>query len=199
MHLNGANSSCVGCHTAKQADPKCAGCHESMSPTRKASDATCKACHLASTVENKALPKDPKDAAELAEEILADRKATVATLDEKDIPDIVTLKSLTDKYQPVEMPHRKMVQKLAANIKDNRLANYFHADPATLCQGCHHNSPLAKTPPQCGSCHGTPFDDRNPFRPGLMAAYHQQCMGCHDEMGIQKPANRDCIACHKEK
>jgi hypothetical protein len=199
MHLGGTTSSCIGCHSAKQAEPQCAGCHALMSPVRKASDETCKACHMPSTLENAALPKDPKDAAELADKMLAGRKPTVATLDEKDIPEIVTIKALADKYKSVEMPHRKIVQKLADNIKDNRLANYFHTDPATLCQGCHHNSPLAKKPPQCGSCHGLPFDDRNPFRPGLMAAYHQQCMGCHDEMGIQKPDNRDCIACHKEK
>ena len=35
--------------------------------------------------------------------------------------------------------------------------------------------------------------------PGLKAAYHQQCMGCHREMGLEKPAATECAACHQEK
>lgn len=199
MHQKNAMASCIGCHSEKQAAESCAGCHHFMSPTRKGSDAGCLVCHMPGAQAGAPLPSDEKMAAELAGGMLAARTATVSTLPENDIPETVEIKSLADKYKPVILPHRKIVLKLASDIKDNKLANYFHTDPATLCQGCHHNSPLAKKPPLCGSCHGEPFDDRNPFRPGLMAAYHQQCMGCHEEMGIQKPASRDCVSCHKEK
>ena len=34
-------------------------------------------------------------------------------------------------------------------------------------------------------------------KPGLMGAYHLQCMGCHKEMGMEKPVS--CTDCHKEK
>lgn len=199
MHRKNSNASCVGCHTDKQKDKSCAGCHAFMSSTLKMSDAECRVCHIPRAEGDAPVPSDEKMAAELAGGMLAARKAVTTTLPDHEIPETVEIKSLVDKYQPVSLPHRKIVLKLAAEIKDNKLANYFHADVATLCQGCHHNSPVSKKPPQCGSCHGTPFDDRNPYRPGLMAAYHQQCMGCHDEMGIQKPANTDCVACHKEK
>ena len=95
------------------------------------------------------------------------------------------------------MPHRKIVQGLVKRIGDNKLAAFFHEQPGTLCQGCHHNSPVAKKPPQCGSCHGQPFNEEEPNVPGLYGAYHIQCMGCHSEMGIEKPVG--CTECHKEK
>ena len=88
---------------------------------------------------------------------------------------------------------------LEAASRESKLASYFHREPGTLCQGCHHNSPAAKKPPQCSSCHGQPFDAKKLDRPGLMAAYHQQCMDCHDKMQLEKPVATDCIACHKKK
>lgn len=39
----------------------------------------------------------------------------------------------------------------------------------------------------------------------LLSAYHNQCMGCHDKMGIDKGSNATlkggdrCAACHKKK
>jgi len=70
----------------------------------------------------------------------------------------------------------------------------------TLCQACHHNTPAgAKKPPRCVNCHGKPFDDKQPNRPGLKAAYHGQCMSCHKAMDLKKPVNTDCVGCHKEK
>ena len=116
-----------------------------------------------------------------------------------DIPETVTIKSLSETYEPVELPHGKIVSALVKGIENNKLATYFHTEQGTLCQGCHHNSPATRKPPRCASCHGKPFQESDLFRPGLMAAYHQQCMGCHDQMGIEKPASRDCAGCHKEK
>jgi hypothetical protein len=199
MHQKGDMSSCIGCHTEKETAKNCAGCHGQMSPTRKESDATCRVCHMAKKDPNAPIPEDTQQADQLAAQLLADRTPTTGTVAEKDIPETVTIKSLSDKYKPAEMPHRKIVLALAAGVKDSKLAAYFHTNPATLCQGCHHNSPPSTKPPLCSSCHGKPFDEQNPYRPGLMAAYHQQCMGCHKAMGLQKPASRDCTACHKEK
>jgi hypothetical protein len=104
-----------------------------------------------------------------------------------------------NKYEPVKLPHRKIVQTMVANINSNKLVNYFHHEKGTVCQGCHHNSPAAKEPPKCVSCHGKPFNAKDPFKPGLMAAYHRQCMECHKAMGIQKPVATDCTACHQKR
>jgi mono/diheme cytochrome c family protein len=32
-----------------------------------------------------------------------------------------------------------------------------------------------------------------------MAAFHQQCIGCHQSMGLEKPAATACADCHKER
>ena len=119
---------------------------------------------------------------------------------ENKIPEKVIIKNLSDKYEPVELPHRKIIKTLLDGIKDNKLAGYFHTDKGTLCQGCHHNSPVSKKPPRCASCHAKmAFKDKELFRPGIEAAYHRQCMQCHDAMGIAKPDSRDCTACHLKK
>jgi hypothetical protein len=101
----------------------------------------------------------------LATMLLNARTPVMGTLPVEDIPEKVVINKLEKKYQPVEMPHRKIVQALVKGIGDNKLAANFHADPGTFCQGCHHNSPLAKKPPQCGSCHGQPFNEKELNRP----------------------------------
>jgi predicted CXXCH cytochrome family protein len=140
-----------------------------------------------------------KEATALAAKLIANRPSEKSGAILSEIPEKVVIKKLSDQYEPVEFPHRKIITKLLENIKDDKIAGHFHTDPGTLCQGCHHNSPPSKTPPQCGSCHGKPFDAGSPFRAGLMGAYHEQCFRCHAEMGIEKPASRDCTACHLKK
>jgi hypothetical protein len=131
--------------------------------------------------------------------MLDSRNPVTHTFAESDIPENVEVKTLMNQYGPVKLPHRKIVQTLSGNIKDNMLARYFHRDESTLCQSCHHNSPAAQKPPGCASCHGRPFDEMDPFKPGLMAAYHRQCMECHEAMGIEKPVATNCNACHQKK
>jgi DnaJ-class molecular chaperone len=97
------------------------------------------------------------------------------------------------------MNHRAHVQSLLKGMKGNTLAEYFHRDPGTICQGCHHNSPPAKQPPGCITCHGKQFAAKESNRPALQAAFHGQCMSCHKDMGLAKPAATACIECHQEK
>jgi hypothetical protein len=136
----------------------------------------------------------------MAEMMLQSRKTITSLYKDEDIPEKVIIKRLEDKYEPVEMPHRKMVKKLFDNIKDNKLAGSFHPAIGTVCQGCHHNSPPGKKHPGCGSCHSTlTFDGRNTIKPEIRAAYHQKCIGCHNELGLEKPKTAGCVDCHKEK
>ena len=167
-----------------------------MGKTRKKEDDSCIKCHSTPVPEKgKVLSQDEEKA--LAGAMLQARKPVTGTYKEEDIPEKVLIKNHAKKYEAAEFPHRKVVNTLVKNIKDNKLAGYFHNQEGTICQGCHHNSPVAKKPPRCDSCHGKPFDPENPLRPGIMGAYHQQCMGCHKEMAIAKPVG--CIECHKEK
>jgi mono/diheme cytochrome c family protein len=200
MHQVDSEKSCIGCHNLRQQQPQCAGCHNSIKASFKPEDAACKTCHMELPPGTK--PMDLQNAnlaTPLAATLLAERKPMRETYAVEEIPEKVVIKKLVDQYQPVELPHRKIVQTLARNIQNDPLAGQFHTDRGTLCQGCHHYSPPNPKPPACANCHGEPFDASNPFRPGLMGAYHQQCLQCHAKMGIAKPEARDCTACHPKK
>jgi hypothetical protein len=199
MHRPTSQASCTGCHAAKQAAPNCSGCHTSMAQSRPANTANCQQCHMPApgTVTS------PQQKHAIAETMLKNRKTTSGMYAAGEIPDKVVIGELSNKYEPVEMAHLKHVTNLMNGMKDSQLANYFHSAPGTMCQGCHHNSPASKTPPNCGNCHAqlhgkTAFDAKEDNRPGLLAAHHNQCMSCHKEMSV-KPVATACTECHLEK
>lgn len=189
MHRIGTDKSCQGCHDSKVKDKNCAGCHAPMGKADKKKDDSCTRCHMPAV-------QSPDNEKTLAAAELRSRSFFAGTY-HADIPEKVAIKHLSKEYEPVDFPHRKIVNTLVNNIKDNKLAGYFHSREGTVCKGCHHNSPVSKTPPQCGNCHGKTYDEINPLKSGIMGAYHQQCMGCHQEMGIKQPAG--CTDCHKKK
>jgi hypothetical protein len=202
MHLKSSGKSCLGCHNINQNTPSCAACHGFMAADTR-SESSCAICHI-KPPEGPLMPAVRKGAQNDDQAVMAlmstrKSRVSVSAYKEEDIPDMVTIKDLSDKYEHVKMPHRRIVQALLTRIKDNKLADYFHADKGTVCRSCHHNSPINPKPPRCGSCHGKPFDRRHPFRPGIKGAYHQQCMGCHQVLKLEKPASTRCIDCHKDK
>lgn len=196
MHLSSEEKSCIGCHTLRQDDKNCAGCHAPMEKGRMP-EASCESCHMEMPEGLKAKGDQKPDVKTLAKTMLDSRSVSAATYADEDIPDKVIIDMLVDQYEAVELPHRKIVRTLVKNMADNKLAAYFHKDPGTVCQGCHHNTPVSKKPPRCSNCHGKPFDKNNLNAPGLTGAYHQQCMGCHKVMELEKPVG--CTSCHKEK
>ncbi len=199
MHQQDAPMSCVGCHNIRKTQPACAGCHDSMpNASVWASEASCKVCHVPTAVPR---PRsgDENQVKAMAAELIALRPTEQQMVAVQDIPETVKIERLVDQYEAVAMPHRAIVLKLAELTRKDRLATAFHTEPTTLCQGCHHHSPPSLKPPQCGSCHGQASDALNPTRLGLRAAYHEQCFQCHEQMGIQKPASRDCLACHAKR
>jgi hypothetical protein len=195
MHRPEAAASCIGCHASRLADKACAGCHAGMPRQDPPEPSGCASCHVALPAGTPS-PVDPQAA---AARLLEARRPVRETFADADIPETVVIRALSRQYEPVKLPHRKIVRTLVAGIRESRLAGYFHRDPGTVCQGCHHHSPAARKPPACASCHGQPFDGRNLFKPGLQAAYHLQCMECHRVMGIEKPVATNCTGCHKEK
>ncbi|WP_051283716.1 sulfate respiration complex hexadecaheme cytochrome HmcA [Desulforegula conservatrix] len=200
MHNPDAKESCVGCHESKKKDKDCAGCHELMGKHSNNSS-NCGKCHMEQVGNMKEATTSHKSktdkSARLAEMMLKSRTPITATYNDEDIPEKILIKDLSNKYEPVEFPHRKIVKALVNNINNNKLASYFHAEKGTICQGCHHNTPPGKQPPRCVSCHVKQAQDKGSFKIGLMGAYHLQCMGCHKEMGMEKPVS--CTDCHKEK
>ncbi|MGD1971590.1 MAG: cytochrome c3 family protein [Desulfobacterales bacterium] len=198
MHRLNVNQSCMGCHESQLNQPNCAGCHTSFEKKRQQGTDSCVNCHM---VPPNRISDEIQEAAQmrLAADTLETRDAITLIYEDQDIPETVIIDELADQYQPVTLPHRKIVRSLFNNIKNNKLANYFHHEKGTMCQGCHHNSPAAKKPPKCASCHGRPFNAKDAFKPGLMAAYHRQCMECHKAMNIKKPESTNCTACHAKK
>ncbi len=194
MHNLDSKRSCLGCHESYYKNRKeCAGCHGAMEKGGNVND-TCLKCHM----------ETPKTASEenlkpeaIASRLLESGKTASGTIDDKDIPETVTIDGLSSQYGPVELPHRQIIDSLMRDIKNNNLASYFHGGEGTLCLGCHHNSPASKTPPACATCHSRSADDAGSLKPGLKVAYHQLCMGCHDRMGIEKPKSTNCVGCHK--
>ncbi len=201
MHLPTSKHSCIGCHNTKKAATTCAGCHQQM-PRKEVADASCNLCHqplpkgVLPVNEELSLTPDQKTA--VAEIMLKGRNLNPGTYPPESYPDQVVIKELSDQYEPVKFPHGKHMATLAKGTQGSRLAQYFHYEQGTLCQGCHHNSPASLKPPSCSSCHAKQFDARQPARPGLQAAFHGQCMGCHQEMAV-KPVATACTECHPAK
>ncbi len=200
MHSKQSDASCIGCHNQQKKQPVCAGCHAAIPEKTAADTASCVTCH------NVPVSLAPQGAQALSQDervsagkLVASTRTYTETYSMDDIPERVTIDALVDEYEAVDFPHRKIVKTMVAGIKDSRLATAFHTDPGVFCQGCHHNSPVSKTPPACITCHGKSVEPAQGGRPGLKAAYHQQCMSCHAAMQIEKPANTACNECHKKR
>ncbi len=204
MHSMTSQRSCMGCHNQVVQKMECAGCHASM--PQKMSQNSCATCHTvpAGLTAEQSTPlnlaqMDKEERERIAAATIAERNnRTIAGVAQEDIPENVTISMLSKDYEASVFPHRKIVNTLAAKTQDSKLANAFHNEKTTLCQGCHHNSPASKTPPRCVSCHAVDPQKATEGVPALKAAYHMQCMNCHTRMN-QKPIETDCNACHKPR
>lgn len=196
MHSAWSDRSCIGCHNNAKKKPSCAGCHGFISPVKTMTETQCITCHSVkpNTLD---LKLDRTRAAAIARTALDSKKRIHSTYPESDIPEMVTINRLENLYEPVPFPHRKVVNAIVSQVADHPVSGFFHANEATICQGCHHNSPASKTPPPCASCHGARWDVNQLSKPGILGAYHQQCMGCHKAMAVEKPMG--CTECHKLK
>lgn len=90
------------------------------------------------------------------------------------------IKSQEDYFGPVRFMHSK------------------HAATLNDCAVCHHARPTgaeASETTRCSACHQESFNPEYPERIGLKAAYHLNCIQCHEKMD-NGPA--DCIGCHRK-
>lgn len=184
FHKDGVAQSCVGCHQKSKQKKECAGCHQWMpDPLPKVS---CPICHGG--------PSGGKP--------LEEAKPLPVEFDKEKVPDKLLVKSLEKQFKPAELVHQKIIKKLVTISNTNSLARTFHAAKGenAICAGCHHKMEMtaAKKVPNCTTCHGRRFDPKEMGKPGILAAYHRQCMGCHKAMN-QKPQALECVKCHKDK
>jgi hypothetical protein len=193
MHAMRSDHSCVGCHEIQKSTAECAGCHDLMEKGRL-SDHACEICHAGPPPMN--LEAERSMYASL-DDFRPDPSRVDNVFAGIDVPDSVVIDVLENEYEPAVMPHGKIVETLGRYIRENKIATHFHGDENVLCQGCHHNGSIGERPALCENCHGRPFDEASPNKPGLYGAYHQQCLGCHQSMGLKDPA--DCAGCHAKK
>ncbi len=180
-HRASAAQSCVGCHATKTAEPECAGCHSMLA--KPPAEAACARCHNGPPAGTA-----PADMPPFPTEVVA--TALPPTSD--DFPETVTIDGLAADYAASEFPHQKGVATLFAHINASPLATRFHGSTEALCSGCHHQSPIGVRPPPCRSCH-TEEAEAGADKPGLRAAYHRQCISCHQQMAIKEVG---CVDCH---
>lgn len=201
MHKPDSVHSCIGCHSTRTQEATCAGCHAAMPKTQ--SQQSCAACHItpvgttqAQATDGSLLKMDKELLNRMAVSTIRDKNAKKSVINMQDVPEKVLIGVIADEYKAVELPHRKIVESLDKAMFENALAQSFHKDVTTMCQGCHHNSPASLTPPKCASCHSAGDAPGSDGRPPLKVAYHNQCMGCHSAIKLEKPANTDCVGCH---
>jgi len=183
-----SEQSCSGCHRIKKSEKECAGCHGLLPvmdiQTKGPKKETCYICHTGK------------------KEILSTAPLSVSKLDTQKVKKEVEVKILEKEYEPSKFPHMKIIERLVKTSNDSKLGSYFHRKLETICDGCHHQSRAEAevekdSPPYCRNCHSVSFDAQNMNRPKLVAAYHRQCIGCHEYMKLEKP--RECKECHKER
>lgn len=120
-------------------------------------------------------------------------------------PETVVLDSIAQHYEPVSFEHAMHVDL----VGDDNCSTCHHHTVGTsvvkeTCKKCHSTSVEADSA-ACKDCHSDKrFEveylekiesDHQLYhvgKPGLKGAYHQNCLGCHEEMG----APTGCQDCH---
>ena len=118
--------------------------------------------------------------------------------------EVFELDSMKNLYEGVSFDHDMHIEATEENCTEchHHTAGTPPTDP--LCVTCHANSPEADDP-SCKSCHvkdvfaaenmkkawETPLLNHR-SKPSLKAAYHQNCLGCHEQNG----APTGCTDCH---
>lgn len=121
-----------------------------------------------------------------------------------DMPGVVVLDSITDRYEPVRFDHREHVEMTDTCGE----CHHQHGAEKTLtCRECHKIDPSAFRKSvgtskfsACKECHVEPARADNLNIPGLKAAYHRACFGCHREVGSVGVDPKGCTeTCHEKR
>ena len=175
--------SCVGCHETEKKKADCAGCHHLMESGLV--ESACATCHSGSLESLDNIKKLDAPEKLYPDELKEEMEITI----------------LEDEYKPSKFPHDKIVKKLIDISNDSKLASYFHTGEMSICMGCHHLGPMEakQNLPLCSTCHTVKKEPKQ-STPTLLGAYHQQCLGCHKEMGgEEEEMPQSCDGCHEEK
>ena len=184
-HRAGSEVACVGCHAARARAAECQGCHRAI-PSGASQEQLCPLSPRPVAGPWQLRTRSPRRPRRRSQ--LPPLPATSDTF-----PEEVVISVLAKEYEPAKLPHRKIVARLDAVVRASALAASFHTTVERGCAGCHHHAPHGAVPTPCRSCHGeaaAALVDQ----PGLQVAYHRQCIGCHQAMGIPQQGCTDCHA-----
>lgn len=182
FHSPTSRQACNGCHNTEKHNITCAGCHHVLGDQQ--SQSSCRICH-----------RGPADGR------WPDSKPISDIVDTQKVPERIKIKTLQKEFEPADFQHVKIIKRLVAISNQSSLAKWFHDGSQPLvCDSCHHRTPVdaGNSFPKCISCHGRAQDTATLGKPGILAAYHRQCMECHENMR-QKPLSLECVKCHAAK
>jgi len=130
--------------------------------------------------------------------------ATATVSRSQEIPDVIMLNSLASLYEPVRFDHARHIKVMRdcgachhhtiGAPSDDRNCGRCHQSmepkPAVACRQCHAANPF--TAEYLKATH----EDKNRYhrdKPGLKAAYHLSCTGCHEKGS----GPTGCTDCHE--
>ena len=91
-----------------------------------------------------------------------------------------------------EQPVRLMFKGVAGNVLFDHKTHMSDSGYGIGCSDCHHNLEEGETEPEaCGACHEPQSEDEDV--PGRKDAFHNQCIGCHNE---SEAGPEECASCH---
>ncbi len=198
--------SCTGCHVElARRDDNCAGCHGDGDLAAGPAEGACKVCHgddaaaLAALTDGEA-PEDMLQQGEATEP--GPREWGPPAPPPDDLAEVVQIDHLADRYEAVSFEHAAHIENLTEAGEQLDLSRPWHAGSAFTCIACHHDAEVDEDNQACTSCHAqrdSVADLTAPLDP--MAAYHRQCVGCHQRMGVVAEETEqplECTDCHAE-
>ena len=105
----------------------------------------------------------------------------------------LSMKDIESSYYLLDSP---IIKKTEDQYGAVRFMHSKHAASVNDCSACHHYRPAgdaASETTRCSACHQESFMSEYPERIGLKAAYHLQCMDCHQK---ENKGPVDCLGCH---
>jgi hypothetical protein len=94
----------------------------------------------------------------------------------KEGPDVVVIDEMSENYTGVVFSHKMHAQM---------------SEISTGCTGCHHYNTTGAIL-NCRKCHESNRTRENVSIPDLKAAYHRQCMTCHEQWSGENGCNSQC-------
>ncbi len=140
--------------------------NETVPPEHINQNLNCKSCHTCDypTKGDPCLVECPR------ESMVADIHSS------KEGPDVVVIDEMSENYGGVVFSHKMHSQM---------------SEMSTGCTGCHHYNTSGSIM-NCRKCHESTRERENVSLPDLKAAYHRQCMTCHQQWSGVNNCNSQC-------